>query len=249
MRTIILRKYIYLLASVFGILFGIRAQATENLDGRVLLAVESGGAMYYVNGGERYCLQSPYETFQVMRGQSLGIRHEELSSYLEKGFPSRLDGRILLDIGSHGEAYYVNMSHSADYLGRPGSAFWVMAGKALGIKDEHLEKIPLFRQGCAYDYREKTFKTKKWINWNGRIIGQMNSFLDYAVERELKDKKVSYFYFSLDNDYWKNRKKAVHEGRIRVSGYLSGMTCAYSNTYFKGECVPEVDVRSISAFR
>ena len=59
-----------------------------------------------------------------------------------ESLPSRLTGRILLQVQSHGEAWYVNPdSQKRFYLGRPADAFNVMRSLGLGITDVDLAKI------------------------------------------------------------------------------------------------------------
>jgi len=55
---------------------------------------------------------------------------------------NRLKGRILLQVESHGEAWYVNPADSKRYyLGDPGTAYNVMRFLSLGIKNNDLRKI------------------------------------------------------------------------------------------------------------
>lgn len=56
----------------------------------------------------------------------------------------RFFGQILLQVESHGEAWYVDPgSLSRHYLGRPADAFGVMKSLGIGISNENLKKIPL----------------------------------------------------------------------------------------------------------
>ena len=55
---------------------------------------------------------------------------------------TRLKGRILLQVESHGEAWYVNPADAKRYyLGDPGTAYNVMRFLSLGIKNSDLRKI------------------------------------------------------------------------------------------------------------
>ncbi len=57
---------------------------------------------------------------------------------------SNLKGRILLQVESAGEAYYVHPSKSEKFfLGRPDDAFLVMREQGIGISNENLAKIPV----------------------------------------------------------------------------------------------------------
>lgn len=54
----------------------------------------------------------------------------------------RLKGRILLQVESHGEAWYINPTDGKKYyLGDPGTAYNVMKFLSLGIKNDDLRKI------------------------------------------------------------------------------------------------------------
>ncbi|KKS33627.1 MAG: PA14 domain protein [Parcubacteria group bacterium GW2011_GWC2_42_12] len=54
-----------------------------------------------------------------------------------ESLPSRLTGRILLQVQSHGEAWYVNPdSQKRFYLGRPADAFKIMREQSLGIANK-----------------------------------------------------------------------------------------------------------------
>jgi len=62
---------------------------------------------------------------------------------------SRLAGRIVLQVESHGEAWYVSPASSLRYyLGRPDDAFRIMRAQGIGIKDSDLTKIP--EENCDF---------------------------------------------------------------------------------------------------
>jgi len=55
-----------------------------------------------------------------------------------------LAGKILLQVESHGEAWYINPAdYKKYYLGRPNDAFALMQNLSLGITNENLTKIPV----------------------------------------------------------------------------------------------------------
>lgn len=57
---------------------------------------------------------------------------------------NRLAGSILLQIESHGEAWYVDPENfNRYYLGRPNDAFELMRSRGVGITNFDLEKIPI----------------------------------------------------------------------------------------------------------
>ena len=54
----------------------------------------------------------------------------------------RLSGRILLQVESKGEAWYIDpVSSQRVYLGRPTDAFEIMRSFGLGITDKDLDRI------------------------------------------------------------------------------------------------------------
>jgi hypothetical protein len=56
----------------------------------------------------------------------------------------KLSGRILLQVQSHGEAWYVNPADSKKYyLGRPADAFDLMKNLGIGITNDNLNKFPI----------------------------------------------------------------------------------------------------------
>jgi hypothetical protein len=62
----------------------------------------------------------------------------------EESLSQKLSGKILLQVESVGEAWYVNPADlKRYYLGRPKDAFDLMRNLGIGITDENLEKIPV----------------------------------------------------------------------------------------------------------
>jgi len=121
-----------------------KAALGNNLRGRILLDVEKNGEAWYVHPDyiQRYYLGRPDDAFEIMRSFGLGIRHDELERYQAIGFPTRLYGRILLDVELHGEAYYIYPVNGLSYyLGRPLDAFNVMRDFGLGITSKNLDTI------------------------------------------------------------------------------------------------------------
>jgi hypothetical protein len=59
-----------------------------------------------------------------------------------EGISERLKGKILLQVQSHGEAWYVNPdSQSRFYLGRPADAFRVMREQGLGVSNKDFDSF------------------------------------------------------------------------------------------------------------
>lgn len=64
----------------------------------------------------------------------------------------RVSGWILLQVESHGEAWYVDpVAKTRSYLGLPSDAFALMRSKALGVTNANLEKIPDSTSSAAGD--------------------------------------------------------------------------------------------------
>lgn len=116
----------------------------KRLSGRILLQVEGHGESWYVNpvDGLKYYMGRPADAFGLMRGMGLGISENDFNSFKNNTAPARLAGRILLRVGSHGEAYYVNpVDLKMSYLGRPADAFSIMRKFGLGITNANLRQI------------------------------------------------------------------------------------------------------------
>ncbi len=84
----------------------------------------------------------------------------------DKWLVERLSGRILLQVESKGEAWYLNPKDNKRYfLGRPEDAFGIMRGFGLGITNADLLKIPA--KVLMTDYTKNTeFSFKIPANWN-----------------------------------------------------------------------------------
>ncbi|MBI4122030.1 MAG: hypothetical protein HY461_01730 [Parcubacteria group bacterium] len=128
------------------------ASVSDNVSGRILLQVEGRGEAWYVHPvtKRRHLLGRPDDAFRVMREQGLGISNADLAKIPEAGTPTtgdralrqRLSGRILLQVESHGEAWYVNpVDQKRYFLGRPADAFRVMREQGLGISNRDLGTI------------------------------------------------------------------------------------------------------------
>jgi len=124
----------------------IDSSLSTRVSGNILLQVEKNGEGWYVypDTKKKYYLGRPADAFNIMRNLGLGIKHSELTSYLNSKFPSRLSGKILLDVEQNGEAYYVNPNDlKGYYLNRPADAFKVMREQGLGITNTDIRKIDI----------------------------------------------------------------------------------------------------------
>lgn len=128
------------------------ASIAERLKGRILLQVEGRGETWYVHPATMhlYYLGRPADAFRVMRDQGLGITNSDLARIAraeehgsgDDAFTKKFAGRILLQVQSHGEAWYVNpLTLRRYYLGRPSDAFALMWSFGLGITNSDLLKV------------------------------------------------------------------------------------------------------------
>jgi len=68
---------------------------------------------------------------------------KSLVKKINAALSARLSGRILLQVQSHGEGWYVNPVNKLKYfLGRPADAFAIMRALGLGISDKDFAKLP-----------------------------------------------------------------------------------------------------------
>ena len=159
MRTkLVLEKYIKFFGPILigvvifsAMLFSPPAVAALNLDGRILLQVESRGEAWYVNplDSSRYYLGRPTDAFDIMRSLGLGVSNVDLAQF-KISAPARLSGRILLQVQDRGQAYYVSPTdRKLYYLGRPADAFNVMRSLGLGITNADLAKIKAASSGLS----------------------------------------------------------------------------------------------------
>lgn len=121
-------------------------QLSNRMKGKILLQVEQNGEGWYVNpdNQKKYYLGRPADAFSIMRNLGLGVKHSELTSYLNGKFPGRLSGKILLDVEQNGEAYYINPNDlKGYYLNRPDDAFRIMRELGLGITNTDIRKIDI----------------------------------------------------------------------------------------------------------
>lgn len=127
----------------------------DSVRGRILLDVENAGQAWYVapQSLKRYDLGRPEQAFTVMRTLGLGISNANIAGIPVSNQPDNggdralreaLAGRILLQVESHGEAWYVYPGDLRRYyLGRPEDAFNVMRDLGLGITSNDLSTIAI----------------------------------------------------------------------------------------------------------
>ncbi len=125
---------------------------TKRLNGYILLQVESSGEAWYVNpaDGKRYYLKDGATAYQMMRNFGLGITNADLAKIPQENeknkYPTlvnRLKGKILLQVESYGEAWYVDPKTGYRHYMKDGeAAYGLMRYYSLGITNNDLEKIP-----------------------------------------------------------------------------------------------------------
>jgi len=93
------------------------------------------------------------------------------------------------------------------------------------------------------DDKEVSFNKPIEVDWEGRIIANLMGGIDYGLKRVPEDKDFPFFYAYTGND-----SNAGLEGKVRVKGKWTGITCAYQNTVF-GRCVPDVKVEEIGEIK
>lgn len=123
-------------------------ELADRLQGHILLQVESHGEAWYVKPGERkrYYLRDGGAAYSIMRYHSLGISNADLDKLLagDSSLRERLNGKILLQVEAHGEAYYVcPRDMTVTYVKDGDVAYQVMRSCGLGITNADLKQIPV----------------------------------------------------------------------------------------------------------
>jgi hypothetical protein len=128
----------------------------ERFRGRILFAPYFNGEAYYVHPADAkaYYLNRPQDAFNIMRTFGVGITNADLAKIPkqddlknpqgDKKLQDRLAGKILLQVESAGEAWYVEpRTKKRYYLGRPKDAFNIMRSLSTGVSNEDLIKFAL----------------------------------------------------------------------------------------------------------
>src|SRR3989338_7041984 len=155
--TFFMHKKHFFIILAMGVFFGFSethaVSISEKFSGRILLQVQEKGKAWYIDPltQKRAYLGRPADAFRVMRELGLGISNANLkkistsdeTAVRNRAFAQKFAGRILLQVQSHGEAWYVNpLDLKRYFLGRPADAFAVMRGQGLGISNDNINKIP-----------------------------------------------------------------------------------------------------------
>ena len=134
----------------------INQNLVTSLAGRLVLQVESHGESWYINPSNKlkYYLGTPELAFSVMRKLGRGITNKNLEKIkiansldknklvIDKIFSKKQSGKIMLQVESHGEAWYIDpVTNTRYYLGRPKDAYSLMRLLSLGISNTNLRTI------------------------------------------------------------------------------------------------------------
>lgn len=165
-----MKKTLILSTLALSLLFGLSVYAQsgsleDRLKGRILLQVEDHGEAWFVEPTkkERVFLGRPADAFRVMREFGLGITNDDLAKIAKENEPAKnnalsrkLAGKILLQVQSKGEAWFVDpVTLKRHFLGRPDDAFSVMRSLGLGVKTSDLNRIKVMAsRGNLEDRRQ-----------------------------------------------------------------------------------------------
>lgn len=117
---------------------------SNKLRGKILLQVESHGEAWYVNpkNSKKYYMANGDEAYNIMRNLGVGIKNSDLEKIQSnKSVAKKHNGKIFLQVESHGEAYYVNSDGVLYYLKDGDAAYEIMRSLGLGITNSDLRKI------------------------------------------------------------------------------------------------------------
>ncbi len=153
---------------------------TQRLLGRILLQVEQRGEAWYIDPvtRTRISLGSAEQAYTLMRTHGLGIRHAELETYLATQFPTRLAGRIVLDVERHGEAYYISpLTRRGTYLANAADAYTLMRQAGLGISTATLLRIPVHASQPSPETRTQNETTPvRFATVERAVFEQINAY-------------------------------------------------------------------------
>lgn len=143
------KAIIFLLAlSLLIPLVLIKAATPNNLNGKILLQVESKGEAWYVNpkDGKRHYMANGDQAFQIMKTLGSGMSNKDIEKMKTDAiYRKKFIGKILLQVQSHGEAYYISSDGRYNYLKDGASAYQVMRKLGLGISNANLNKIAEYK--------------------------------------------------------------------------------------------------------
>ena len=193
------------------------APLNQRVKGKILLQVESKGEAWYVNptNNEVVSLGRPDVVLDVIKKSGLGITDADLQKIplatsslatsslatstdatstllIDMAFAKKQAGKILLQVQSLGEAWYVNPDNDERYfLGTAAEALNVMRTLGLGISNADLDKVKnpesidsttaQVSTGASTENKTTSKTTAvKWTTAGLKAIGSLASF-DYST--------------------------------------------------------------------
>lgn len=192
-----MKKYIFTLLGLF-LCIPISASANTLLNrvqGHIVLQTQQHGEAWYVNPSDhrRYYLGRPDDAFAIMQHVGVGITNANLEDIPtinqtwigNESIMHNVQGKIVLQVESHGEAWYVNpLNGKRYYMGRPDDAFKLMTQLGHGITDTDLFSIK------PNIYIQSISATEATINNSGPYIQNMKGwYVTDAADRKHKFKK------------------------------------------------------------
>lgn len=146
-RALILIIILFLFGQV-NVVHASEGELANKLQGYILLQVQSVGEAWYLNpvDKKRYYMRDGKAAYNIMRYFGLGATNIDIAKLLKNDqvLINRLRGRIVLQVESHGEAYYVHPTNGAVYYLKNGEvAYELMRELSLGITNQDLNKIDI----------------------------------------------------------------------------------------------------------
>ncbi len=232
----------------------------NRVTGYILLQVQQRGEAYYVaEDGVAYYMKDGGIAYEMMRQFGLGINKANLAKLKAKNseLANRLKGRIVLDVETNGEAYYIYPKDgSLHYLKNGEEAYKIMRKLGLGISNADLKQIAKKEIKDTLKAKKTSQKTEQKIEKSpvtysgGRIMLKAAAegekvVLDWMVDgmeapmgfKVLYAKEANpvypgnqYHYLSdaqVRSDYWKGLSAGTYH--FRVCEYRGGACGVYSN--------------------
>jgi len=126
-----------------------KAATANNLNGKILLQVESKGEAWYVNpkDGKRYYMANGDQAFQIMKTLGVGMSNKDVDKMKkDSAYRKKFIGKILLQVESKGEVFYISSDGRYNYLKDGASAFQIMRKLGLGITNANLNKVAEYKE-------------------------------------------------------------------------------------------------------
>jgi len=196
------------------------ATTPNNLNGRILLQVESKGEAWYVNpkDGLRYYMADGNEAFQIMKTLGVGISNKDLNRIkTDANYRKKFIGKILLQVESHGEAYYISFNGRYNYLKDGASAYEVMRKLGLGISNKDLAKI-----SSHQNLVEESANVTKMISFQdpdtGKELPSVKMKTTQKVEKLMSEKQLGIISMPSIIDYLLEKGVSNSDQKMRVIG-------------------------------